>query len=132
MSNFLDWQDEQHKEKRSRIDENGSGGSPRTGSGFEQGSGDQATSTVVPDPESSMRSVIEQLLDMFDGSVSYDEVNLSKRQENLMRGSEWQLRFYLKEDRWPTEEEKQGALTSIARGGTPLADMLSEQPWLST
>ena len=125
MANFLDQHKERAAPERSRIDENGSNSDPNTKSGFEQGSGDQAASTVVPDPESSMRSVIEQLLDMFDGSVSYDEVNLSKRQENLMRGSEWQLRFYLKEDRWPTEEEKQGALTSIAHGGTPLGDLIN-------
>lgn len=73
-----------------------------------------------------MKAAIQELLDMFDGSISYEEVNLSKLQEKLMRGSEWQLRFYLKEDRWPTEEEKQDAITSIAQGGTPLEDLKND------
>ena len=124
MGNFLDWQDNQASLKRTRIDEKGSNGDPSTGSGFEQGNGGSGTATVVPSGKQSVKDDILFLLDLFDGSLRYGDYPLTERQEKLMRGSEWELRSYLKNGSWPNEEDKEGALTAIARGGTPLGDLL--------
>ena len=73
--------------------------------------------------ESSLRSNIKELLNLFDGTLNYHEYPLTDHEDKLMERSEWELRFYLKEDRWPNQEEKQGALTEIAGGGTPLENL---------
>ena len=74
---------------------------------------------------SSLRTDIKRLLNLFDGTLNYHEYPLTEHEDKLMERSEWELRYYLKEDRWPNEEEKKEALTEIARGGTPLEDLKS-------
>ena len=125
MSNFLDWQDKQMALKQARIDKNGANSDPSTGSGVEQGTGQNGAVKAAPSGKRSVKEDIQFLLDLFDGSLTYGDYPLTERQEKLMRGSEWELRYYLKESRWPNEEEKEGALIAIAKGGTPLGDLIN-------